>query len=205
MAALNKSPIEWGVAMASIKGQTESGDRYFVSQFPDGALLAVIDGLGHGEEAAAAARIAEKSLSRCPQTPLDSLLERCHESLHQTRGVVMSVATINAREGTLNWVAVGNVGGNLFSANPSAERRAKSLVLRGGVVGIRLPPLQVTALPIEAGDTLVLATDGVGGEFSPSVYSGGEPQLIAERLLARHAKGTDDALVLVARYRGKSP
>jgi hypothetical protein len=33
----------------------------------------------------------------------------------------------------------------------------------------------------------------------------GPPQAFAEQLLARHRRGTDDALVLVAHYRGNTP
>ena len=40
--------LEWGTAGRPISGETESGDQYVVHSWPGGALLAVIDGLGHG-------------------------------------------------------------------------------------------------------------------------------------------------------------
>ncbi len=38
-------------------------------------------------------------------------------------------------------------------------RARETLLLRGGVVGDRLPPLRAAGLPLAPGDTLVLATD----------------------------------------------
>jgi serine/threonine protein phosphatase PrpC len=50
------------------------------------------------------------------------------------------------------------------------------------------------------GDTLILVTDGVHNNFSDGVSVSDRPQLIADRILAEFSKGSDDALVLVARY-----
>jgi phosphoserine phosphatase RsbX len=55
---------------------------------------------------------------------------------------------------------------------------------------------------VGAGDTLVFATDGISGDFLADVSAREEPQRLADQILARHGKGTDDALVLVARYLG---
>lgn len=50
--------IEWSVAARPMAGQTVSGDRHVVQFFEQGVLLAVIDGVGHGNEAHAVAEIA---------------------------------------------------------------------------------------------------------------------------------------------------
>jgi hypothetical protein len=55
------------------------------------------------------------------------------------------------------------------------------------------------------GDTLVFATDGVRREFTQRLALGDGPQQLADRILGQYAKGTDDALVLVARYVGEAP
>jgi len=101
--------VEWGVTAAALTGQAENGDAYVVEPFADGILVAVVDGLGHGREAAAAARLAVATLRRYPFEPLPVLFSRCHESLRQTRGVVLSAASFHARERTMAWLGVGNV------------------------------------------------------------------------------------------------
>jgi negative regulator of sigma-B (phosphoserine phosphatase) len=73
------------------------------------------------------------------------------------------------------------------------------LMLRGGVVGSQLPPLQAAVLPVRREDTLVFATDGVRRGFSESLSSLEGPQRAANRILESYRSGTDDALVLVAR------
>lgn len=205
MEALTGSLIEWGVATAALPGQAGSGDESLVKSFPNGVLVAAIDGLGHGEEAAAAARIAVSSLETYAHESVISLVRRCHTSLLGTRGVVMSLASFNARDENVTWVGVGNVEGLLLCADPGGRPRREVLLLRGGVVGGRLPPLQASLIPVVRGDTLIFATDGVRSGFPDGLVPGDPPQQMANRILARHGKGTDDALVLVARYLGPGP
>ena len=50
--------ICWGVAEAPMLEGTTSGDSHVLKPSAEGVLAAVIDGIGHGDEAADAARIA---------------------------------------------------------------------------------------------------------------------------------------------------
>ena len=47
---------------------------------------------------------------------------------------------------------------------------------------------------------MILATDGIESGFAEAVTAGGAAQDIADRILARHAREADDALVVVVRY-----
>lgn len=200
---MKEACVEWSVAVAALPGEAESGDRHLVCAVPDGTLVAAVDGLGHGVEAAAAARVAVDTLQRYAHESFVRRLQRCHESLRPTRGAVMSLASFNAREGTMAWLGIGNVTGLLLRATPGLP--GETLLLRSGVVGAHLPPLQPVVVSLTRGDVLVFATDGVDGDFMNSVGVDGPLQPIAERVLAKHAKGADDALVLMARYRGGNP
>ncbi len=194
--------LDWGVASLPLNGQSESGDRHVVHFFPGGVLLAVIDGLGHGYEAAAAANAAEFILQAQPQEPVISLVQHCHESLRSTRGVVMSVASFDISRGLLTWLGVGNVRGVLRRSPSSSNLPAEELLLRAGVIGRQIPALQVSVVPVAYGDTLFLATDGIRGEFAQEQIYSEVSQRAAEIILSRYAKGNDDALVLVARVVG---
>ena len=192
--------IEWGVATLTLPGQTASGDRYVVKPFRGGALVAAVDGLGHGDEAAAAAKTAAAILEMYSPEPVVALLRRCHERLRMTRGVVLSLASFAAREKTMTWLGVGNIEGSLLRADPHAYPRRESLLLRGGVVGGLLPAPYASIVPVRPGDTLVFTTDGVRSDFVEGLTVGESPQRSADRILGQYAKRTDDALVLVARY-----
>ena len=190
--------LEWGVAAQALAGEATSGDRHVMQAFPSGALVAVIDGLGHGEEAATAAEIAVTTLIGNAHESVITLLNRCHEQLRASRGVVMSMASFNAVEGTLTWAGVGNVEGVLRRAGTNVSD--ESLLLRGGIVGIQLPPLSASIIPVMPGDTLIFVTDGITPGFAEKLNLRDPPQELADCILTQHGKGTDDALVLIARY-----
>jgi hypothetical protein len=195
---------ELGVAARPMPGETESGDQYLIHPFPSGALLAVIDALGHGAVAALAARAAVAALREHAQEPLTTLVGRCHDSLRQTHGVVLSIASFQTNGRSLEWLGVGNVECVLRRASAAARPERVFLVPRGGVVGYQLPTLRASSLEVEGGDTILFATDGIRHGFAELLDSGNHPQQIADLVLSRFAKPTDDALVLVARFVGLS-
>src|SRR5207247_4228602 len=139
----------------------ESGDRHLVTPSPEGGRVTVGDGLGHGAEAAEAAKGAVRSLERHGQAPIIPLIKACHRSLAGTRGVVMSVAVFDARAETMTWVGVGNVEGVLLRAQATVRPQRESLLMRGGVVGGHLPALGAQIIPVIRGNTLIVGTDGV--------------------------------------------
>src|SRR5437899_11173183 len=84
--------IDWGVATLALAGQTESGDLHLVKQVGRGVLVAAVDGLGHGAEAAAAARAAVAALDRDAEEALSPLVPRWHEAVVGPRRGVTSRA-----------------------------------------------------------------------------------------------------------------
>ena len=190
------------MAKSILRGQGESGDRHLVCCGGNGILIAAIDGIGHGEEAANAAEAAIAILKASPDEPVISLLERCHEGLRWTRGVVLSLASIDPKHGMMTWIGVGNVQGVLMRAGAQKGSVEEVLLLRGGVVGSQLPALQAAVLPIAKGDTLVFVTDGIRSEFVEGLSALESPQRAADKILKQHGRGNDDALVLVVRVIG---
>jgi phosphoserine phosphatase RsbX len=161
-------------------------------------LVAVVDGIGHGPSAALAAELAIGELARMNGGSLVNAVQRCHERLHRTRGVVLSLAQFNVMENSMAWLSVGNVEGRLWRLN--ARRMHEALLLRGGVVGDHIPYLVPAIVPVAYGDLLILATDGIESSFADDVKLSAPARQIAEKIVERNWQGTDDALVLVARY-----
>jgi phosphoserine phosphatase RsbX len=178
----------------------ESGDVHVLAPFPDGVLVGAIDGLGHGAEAAHAARIAARVLAEYAGQPVQDLVQQCHERLRHTRGAVLSLASVNSTDSAITWLGVGNVDAVLLRKTPEPEFPHEALNLRGGIVGYQLPPLRASTLSISHGDTLIMATDGIRSGFTAGVNLRDGPQKIAESILALYTKGSDDSLVVVARY-----
>ncbi len=189
----------WGVASLTSPGEYECGDRGVVRVYDEGAVVAAIDALGHGRDAAYAAGVAARTLEQHAPGDPEELLRRCHADLQRTRGAAVSMAVFNWRAGIATWLGVGNVAGALMRADPDVRPRVEQLVVFGGVVGYQMPELYRTVVKVMPGDTLVLATDGVRGEFTKILPAAVDPQPLANRILDAYATRGDDALVLVFR------
>jgi negative regulator of sigma-B (phosphoserine phosphatase) len=194
--------IEWGVASRALGGGEISGDLHVVVPHAAGALVAAVDGLGHGHEAAIAARAAIAVLASHADLPVTELMALCHEALRRTRGAVLSIASFDETAGQIVWLGIGNVQGMLIRPDGKGPKPRESLLIRGGVVGYQIPTLRAATLPVGVGDVLIFATDGIAGDLIGIVPGDQPAQDLAEDILDCRGKETDDALVLVARYRG---
>ena len=191
--------LDAGAAGAPMPGEERSGDVAVFAPVPGGGLACLIDGLGHGPEAADAAETCAGIVRGNAEAPPQELLERCHEALKESRGVVMTAAWFDLERGTLAWTGVGNVDARLVRSGP--ELREDVALVFGGVIGYRMPKVRVATMDLARGDLLVMITDGIEAAISGALAGGGGAQALAERILAGHGKGTDDALAVVVRYR----
>ncbi len=183
-------------------GEERSGDLAVFAGYAGGALVAVLDGLGHGGEAAEASAIAADVIGRHRSDPASELLKRCHEALRKSRGVVMTAAWFDLDGGGLAWAGVGNVEARLVRGAAVYGDRHDSALVLGGVIGYNLPTIRPARMQLLPGDAVAFATDGIEADYSASLAPGVPAQRLAERILERHVKGTDDALAVVVRYTG---
>jgi negative regulator of sigma-B (phosphoserine phosphatase) len=199
-------PIEWAANSRPRPGESVCGDR-MIAVDVDGtaALIGVLDGLGHGTEAAEAASCGVDVLRAARAEPLDVLVQRCHRALSGTRGVAMTLVRIDFRTDTLSWAGIGNVAADLVAKHPAGVEVRSSARLAGGIVGYRIPEaLTPQEVPIRPGDLLVITSDGVVEDHLDDIDFAASSLAIADQILRRHAKDSDDALVLAARHRGVS-
>jgi len=205
LTAPGSAAIEWAVCGRPIAGEAVSGDLHIAEFFAGGALVGLIDGLGHGPDAAHASRLAAAVLVGDPTPPVLDLMRICHEALRSTRGAVLSLASIDTARDVLSWIGVGNVEATLLRFEPRGWSVREHIALRNGVAGCQLPPLRVTTKAIAPGDILIFASDGLKHGFAQEPFRGGSLDLHAADLLDRYGKDSDDALVLVVRYLGATP
>lgn len=199
----DSSFLDWAVASRPMTGESLSGDIATVQTTSTRCILAVIDGLGHGPEAAAAAAAAARVVERNRAEPLEALLLLSHEHLAESRGVAATLAIIDGETGRMDWLGVGNVNGVVLRADETARPRTSGVFLCRGVLGYLLPKLHVPApLQLEHGDHIVIATDGIRGDLTAALRPELPVDRLAETVLADQATSEDDALVFVARYRG---
>jgi negative regulator of sigma-B (phosphoserine phosphatase) len=192
--------IEAAFAALPLPGQSESGDLSLVKRVGKGTLLAVVDGLGHGQDAASAAHAAVGALDRYSREPLIDLVRRCHEALVGLRGVVLGLAYLDPAAATMAWLGVGNIGGVLLRADLGNRPSRITLVPNAGFIGAEPAHPTTRSVPLALGDTVIMYSDGIKDGFAESLMLSNTPQEIADFVITRHLKGNDDALVLVARY-----
>ncbi|WP_322814918.1 SpoIIE family protein phosphatase [Chloroflexus sp.] len=188
--------LSWGAALRPKAGQHISGDAYLVLPYADNQLLAaVIDGLGGGDAAAEAAQRAVAVLERYPTLELTELMRQADRALVGSRGAVMALLRLNADQHTAEFVGVGNIGAQVYS-----DLLIKP-ISKNGIVGYRLPQLLRLSYTYNSGDTFVLYSDGISSRFTtempPDLHQ--SPQHIADEILHRFGKDSDDATVVVVR------
>jgi serine phosphatase RsbU (regulator of sigma subunit) len=189
--------IEIAVAERLFPGETVSGDAWQVDRHGDTQRVTVIDGLGHGRDAAAAARAAKEVLAAHPELSAVDALRACHRALHATRGAAMWIGSLDVAGGVLTYAGIGNVEARLLQV--PREHRLPS---QRGIVGAVLPTLRGFEEALAPGWVLVVHTDGVRDHFDRDALADlalGDPQSMADGILATWGRHTDDALVLVAR------
>jgi serine phosphatase RsbU (regulator of sigma subunit) len=188
-------PIAIAVAARPYPGETVNGDAWQVDWDEDVCRIAVIDGLGHGPQAAAAARAATTDLASYPGRDPVSAIQGCHEALKGTRGAALLVASVDVGVGRLTFAGVGNVEAQIWQ-----NGRTQHLVSDRGIVGTVLPRLRPVAVDLDAPWLLVLYTDGIRNRFDLGALweTVSDGHGCAEALLDTWGRLTDDATVLVA-------
>jgi negative regulator of sigma-B (phosphoserine phosphatase) len=193
--------LDRGIAGAALEGHDRSGDLAVFVPTERGGLACLIDGLGHGGPAADASELAATVIRDHAEAPPQELIDRCHQALKRTRGVVMTLAWIDVEDAALVWTGVGNVDARLW--HPAEGGRHDVALVFGGVVGYQVPRVRPSLLRLAPGDLLVMVTDGIDAGFASALDGAGDAQAIAERIFDAHCKGTDDALCVVVRFAPK--
>lgn len=202
MSVSRSDHLDWAIAGRPAQGEHDTGDIAAVEISGERCVLVVVDGLGHGPEAADAARKAVDAISHDPTLTPAALLEAAHRSLLDSRGAAATVAVVDGPSGELHWMGVGNVEAVVVRRDEETRPRNHGVFLRSGVLGRDLPQLrQPGPLVLQDRDRIALATDGIRVDLAEALQSDLAVDKLAEQILVDHATPSDDAVVLVACYR----
>jgi negative regulator of sigma-B (phosphoserine phosphatase) len=180
-------------------GETDNGDAVVIRSEAEISLLAVIDGLGHGQGAALVAQTATNVLADVPLTDgVERVIHRLHETLKGTRGAAALVCLIRpSRTGSsdglyeLEGCSIGNV-----------EMRCRvsslAIVLTPGVLGGRIDRIRLFGGPLLDDERLAIFSDGISPRFSLRDLTSLSPIDACQTIFERHRRSHDDATILVA-------
>lgn len=174
------------------------GDAWAVAQFPGRLVVLVVDGLGHGPDAAAAANAAVTVFRNHAEESTQTIVEAIHAGLRGTRGAAVGVAEIDRAQRTVRYTGVGNVAGQIHSGGAPSRR----FVSHNGIAGGEARKIQEFAYPWSADSLLILHSDGLSTHWDLNAFPGlsaRHPSLIAGVLWRHFRRNRDDVAVVVAK------
>ncbi len=198
-AQADESSLQVGTVSLPIAGEEVNGDGWGTRMFADAQLFMVVDGLGHGEYAAEAAREVERVVGVTRESNLTAILRDCHDALRKTRGAAIGLATLDIEHGVMRYAGIGNVSAVIVSPNSS-----RSMTSHNGILGHEVHKFQEFSYPWNSDSILIMHSDGLTSRWALDRYPGiwsKHPALIAALLYRDFARGRDDATVLVAKNR----
>jgi negative regulator of sigma-B (phosphoserine phosphatase) len=179
------------------QGEWVSGDTVVIRPLEKGIFAAIVDVLGHGSEAHELALVIDSYLARHGSSDVSGLMTRLHQHVKGTRGAAVGLCAIDVTAGRASYVGTGNTIMRRFG---NTDTR---LVSQDGVLGQNMRTPRPQTLQLEAGDLIVLYTDGVRDRFTSDDYPGvfhHAPKEVVRTILERFAKDYDDAACIAVRY-----
>jgi anti-sigma regulatory factor (Ser/Thr protein kinase) len=184
-----------GVVCVPLRGETECGDAWRIVVARQLISVLLVDGLGHGPDAAATAAIATKIFGRVASEPPEAALLAMSEAMRGSRGAALSVAVIDQAARSTRFSGVGNVDGRVLAAGGTEH-----LIPQSGIVGHTMPAVRSTAASWSAGACLVMHSDGISTRWRLDAYPRlihAHPALVAGVIYRDFGRDRDDATVLV--------
>jgi len=192
-------PVPIGAVCVAAPGEIECGDAWAVWTAGDLTSVIVVDGLGHGHEAAIAAAVAVDMFQRHAERSAAHVIALVHDALKKTRGAAVAVAELDHRNARLNYCAVGNISSVVVRPDGDEQH----LVTLPGIAGHAMRRVQTFSYAWPRGSLLVMHSDGVGTRWSLGRYAGllrHRPDVVAGVLYRDHRRGVDDATAVVTRH-----
>ena len=189
--------LEVGVLHLPMPGEEACGDSWAIDLRPGRNMITVVDGLGHGPDAAEAARLAIRAFQAHAAQPPTRIIERMHDAMRSSRGAAVAIAEVDLEAGIIRYAGVGNIGAAVVSGSET-----KNLVSHSGTVGHQLHKLQEFVYPWPAGALLVMHSDGITQRWDLDRYPGlasRDPALVAGVLYRDFTRGRDDTTMVVVR------
>jgi serine/threonine protein phosphatase PrpC len=184
--------VEVAVAQRSAENEVECGDCAEVVRNGE-TLVAVADGLGHGPDAAEAARTFCRYVRENASLGLEDIVMGASIEMSRTRGAACGLARIDAAQGLMSFVGVGNID---VQAVSTADIHPICLP---GIVGQRVRKLQVFTYELHPGDLIAIYSDGISSRFELETMGHLGVQEMADAILEEHGKSHDDATCVVIR------
>jgi anti-sigma regulatory factor (Ser/Thr protein kinase) len=185
-----------GVVCLAIRGESTSGDAWRLIATPERLYLLLVDGLGHGAGAAAAASIAIDTFAPNAEGGPDQAISAIDRAMRGSRGAAASVAYVDRATRTLRFCGVGNVDGRVHLGPETTAH----LLPQNGIIGHAMPTPRVLHADWPPRSRVVMHSDGVSSRWRLDAYPGlasAHPAIVAGVLYRDFGRDRDDVSVIV--------
>lgn len=194
------SKFEVGAINLPHPAEKVSGDGWAAHDVDGNLSILVVDGLGHGPEAAEAADLALATFSEHREENPALLLELTHDALRHSRGAAGAVAQVRPQERRVVYAGIGNIRGMVLTGAGHHD-----LASHDGTLGLRAQRIREFVYDWAPNSLLIVMSDGVTGRVQLESYPGlvvRAAPLVSAVLMRDFRRGTDDATVVAVRARG---
>lgn len=196
---------EFGALSIPLAGEEVCGDHWAIEEVAGKTLLLVVDGLGHGPQAATAAREAIRVFGEMASLSPSEIILAAHASLRSTRGAALAVVQLDPHRGEAKFAGVGNIAGSILCQGTD---RGTSMVSYNGTVGHTIRKIQEFSYPWLPGSLLIMHSDGLGTQWQLGRYAGlalKHPGLVSGILYRDYKRVRDDVTVVSLRHGNPNP
>ncbi|HTV90767.1 MAG TPA: ATP-binding protein, partial [Stellaceae bacterium] len=192
-----------GAVIQPFPGEQVCGDAWAYADHPGGGTLLVVDGSGHGEQAAKAAAVASEAFLANAELDCVRLVEMLHHALAPTRGAALAVARIDTTQRVVRFVGIGNIAASIVM-----DGELRHMVSHNGTAGHVAPRIREFTYPYSRAPLVIMNSDGLSTRWDLAAYPGlaaAHPALIAGILYRDHRRPRDDCAVLAWRASDEIP
>lgn len=178
-------------------GEVVSGDSITLVEFDSFLLLALVDISGHGQKAHQLSMMLSDYISQVADKDLIRLLTNLHKKLVGTLGASVGLLLVNIETQSFEYVGVGNT----YAARCIGKHWRG--VSRDGILGQRLPGINIQEGKLSNGDVFGMWTDGISDHVGVSLlkkhgYEAADK--IAHQLVYELGKRYDDASCIIFKW-----
>lgn len=190
--------VDLGMCFKALLGSKEEcGDIAVVKKYEDQCFIALIDVLGHGQEARKVALLSKKYLENNCKEDLVDIMNGFHCHLKGTRGAVAAICHLNVFTGELIYVGVGNISTRVFGI------KNMRFIPKDGIIGYIMTNPKKHIIKLYPGDTVLIHSDGIKEHFDIFQCPGllrKNAKSIAQEIMQRFGKENDDISCVVLKY-----
>lgn len=185
----------YGALRLPMRHETACGDAWHLSVHAQRLTLTLIDGLGHGPQAAEAAEAGTAMAAAKGAIDAEAMIAHLHTAMAGSRGGAVGVATVDGE--AISYAGVGNISGTVLS-----EEGTRGLASMPGIVGGQFRKAQTFRLHASQGSLLLLHSDGLQSRWNLRDYPGlmyRHPALIVAVLQRDFDRDRDDVGIVAVR------